>query len=63
MADPGLCRIGDELVSGLREATPDPGLGGRMLDCLVAWHDAVATEQTAEPVSRALRGLDQGVLV
>jgi AAA ATPase domain len=63
MADPVLCRLGDQLVSGLREATPDPGLGGRMLDCLIAWHDAVATRPAAETASRALRGLDQGILL
>jgi DNA-binding CsgD family transcriptional regulator len=63
MADPGLCRLGDQSVSQLREAAPDPGVGGRMLDCLIAWHDAVATSPAAETVARALRGLDQGILV
>jgi DNA-binding CsgD family transcriptional regulator len=63
VADPALIEGTFAEAERLRSAAPHPGLGGRMLDCVLALGNAYAGIEPADAVQRALRGLDDGVVV
>ncbi|MFG2794378.1 AAA family ATPase [Streptomyces sp. NPDC048419] len=50
-----------ELIARLRGLEPDPSVGGRMIDCVLSFHDALTGDPQAMP--RALRGIEDGLLV
>jgi DNA-binding CsgD family transcriptional regulator len=61
--DPALIEATFADAARLRSAAAHPGLGGRMLDCVLALGNAYAGIECADAVQRALRGLDDGVVV
>jgi DNA-binding CsgD family transcriptional regulator len=63
VADPALIEATFAEAARLRSAAAHPGLGGRMLDCVLALGNAYAGIEPADAVERALRGLDDGVVV
>ena len=62
VADPALHARSDGRFAQLRDRRSDPSLGGKMIDCLVAWHDAMLTTPANDCVERALRGLEHNLL-
>jgi DNA-binding CsgD family transcriptional regulator len=62
-ADPALIEATFAAAARLRSAAPHPGLGGRMVDCVLAMGNAYAGIEREDAVQRALRGLDDGVVI
>jgi DNA-binding CsgD family transcriptional regulator len=62
ISDPALHARSAGRFAQLRSRSVDPSLGGRMLDCLIAWHDAMLTAPATGCAERALRGLEQNLL-
>jgi DNA-binding CsgD family transcriptional regulator/predicted negative regulator of RcsB-dependent stress response len=58
--DPSLLPPAAEWTDRLHDEPLDDGLGSRMLDCMVAMHDACAGVSTEAAVARARRGLAGG---
>jgi DNA-binding NarL/FixJ family response regulator len=63
VTDPAMRQFAVERTALLRDAPADAGLGGRMLDCMIAMHDALAGMPAEVVVGRARRGLADNVLV
>ncbi|MGB8382575.1 MAG: hypothetical protein WCG47_15245 [Dermatophilaceae bacterium] len=63
ISDPTLHELGAERIARLRRGGPGRSPGARMLDCLIAWSDAMCTVPAEECVATALRGLSDNVLI
>ncbi|MZE52035.1 hypothetical protein GTY86_12145, partial [Streptomyces sp. SID5770] len=61
VVEPNRQREAAELMAGLRALPADSSTGGRLLDCIVSFHDMIRCDPRAVP--RALRALSDGVLV
>lgn len=53
----------ERLVSKLREAPQEPGLGGRLLDALIGWYDGIAALDAEAALTRTRRAFADGILV
>lgn len=60
---PALRGLAIERLRDRSDGHSDEGLGSRMLDCLIAVHDAFAGEPAQTAVARARRGLADGTLL
>jgi DNA-binding CsgD family transcriptional regulator len=63
LADPALQERAHASVAAWRSNSLDTSVGGRMLDCLIAWYDSMITEPAATCVERGLAALSDGVLI
>jgi hypothetical protein len=63
VSNPALWQLAVERVGQLRDTPASAGLGGRMLDCMIAFHETVAGASAEAVVGRAHRGLAGNVLV
>ncbi|MGH4026902.1 MAG: helix-turn-helix transcriptional regulator [Pseudonocardiaceae bacterium] len=63
LADPAVYQLVADRMSRLRDTTPDTGLGGRILDLIIALYDTFAGQPRGPVVARARRGLADGSVI
>jgi DNA-binding SARP family transcriptional activator/tetratricopeptide (TPR) repeat protein len=63
LVDPARHPFGVARVSALRTQSPGTGIGGRMLDVTIAFHDLLAGSDSDSAVTLARRGLSDGSLI
>ena len=63
MADPALHGLAAGYAGRLRDVPSDPGVGGRMVDTVIALYDTLAGEPAEAVAARARRGVADGVLI